>query len=134
MTAQASIRGGGRRKRGQERREYPVTVKMSKSEKATASAAAQRAGMALAAYICGATMDAAEYRSVPVPRMYQELLAELLRLSGLVRRARTSLNQAAAQPNATGKPGPDLEPVAAYYARVLVHVDQAAEVIRRRLG
>ncbi len=133
MAAGASLGGGRRRTRGQERRE-PITVKLSAAEKAALSDAAERAGMALAAYVCEAAMDAAEHRAVPVPKMQRELLAELLRVAGLVRRAGTNLNQAVARMNATGEPGPDLGPSAAYCTRVLDHVDQAAEVIKRRLG
>ncbi|MGH3188215.1 MAG: plasmid mobilization protein [Streptosporangiaceae bacterium] len=134
MAAEASLRGGGRRTRGKERREYPVTVKMSKTEKVTLSAAAQRAGMALAAYVCEAAMDAAEHRAVPVSKMHREMLAELINLAGLVRRAGTNLNQAVTRLNATGEPGPDLGASAAYCTRVLDHVDRAAELIRRRMG
>jgi hypothetical protein len=90
--------------------------------------------MALAAYVCSAAMDAAEHRAVPVPKMQQELLTELMRVAGLVRRAGTNLNQAVARQNATGSPGPDLGPSAAHCTRVLRHVDEAAELIRRRLG
>ena len=61
------------------------------------------------------------------------MLAELIRASGLVRRAGVNLNQAVARLNATGEPGPDLGPAAAYCTRVLRHVDEAAELIRRRL-
>jgi hypothetical protein len=78
-------------------------------------------------------MDAAEHRAVPVPKMHREMLAELIRVRGLVRRADVNLNQAVAQLNATGQPGPDLEQAAAYCAQVLRHVDAAAEQIRRRL-
>jgi uncharacterized protein (DUF1778 family) len=134
MAAEASPRGGGRRTRGNERREYPVTVKLSKTEKAILSAAAQRAGMALAAYVCEAAMDAAEHRAVPVPKVHREMLAELFRVADLVRRAGTNLNQAVARLNSTGEPGADLGPSAAYCIRVLEHVDRAAELIRRRLG
>jgi len=134
MAAEASLGSGWRRTRGPERREHPVTVKLSATEKATMSAAAQRAGMALAAFLGEAGMNTAEHRAVPVPKMQREILVELMRLAGLVSRARTDLNQAVVRLNATGEPGPDLGPSAAYLTRVLGHVDQAAEVIRRRLG
>jgi hypothetical protein len=109
-------------------------VKLSAAERATLAAAADRAGMALAAYLCEAAMDAAEHRAVPVPKVQREILAELLRVRGLVRRIGVNLNQAVARLNATGEPGPDLESAAAYCARVLGHVDQAAEQVRRRLS
>jgi len=134
MVAQATARGGARRPRAQqEEPRRPVTVKLSAEERAKMADAADRAGMALAAWLCETGMDAAEHRAVPVPKMYREMLAELVRVRGLVRRAGVNLNQAVAQLNATGQPGPDLEPGAAYCARVLRHVDAAAEQIRRRL-
>ena len=40
---------------------------------------------------------------------------------------------AVAKLNATGQPGPDLEPVAGYCARVARRVDEAAELVRRRM-
>jgi hypothetical protein len=133
VDAEASRRGGGRRERGRERREHVVKVKLSTAEKASLSAAAERAGLALAAYLGQAGLDAAENRAVPVPKMYRNMMAELLRASGLVRRAGGNLNQAVARLNATGAPGPDLDPAVAYCMRVARHLDEAAELVRRKL-
>jgi hypothetical protein len=130
-TARAAAGGGGRRARGGERREHAVTVKLSATEKAVLEAAASRAGLALAAYLSQASLDAAEHRAVPVPVLQRELLLELIRAGGLVRRAGTRLSQAVARLNATGTVGPDLRPAAAYCTRVAAHVDQAALLIRR---
>ncbi len=134
MVTRPSARGSGRRTRGQDRRELRVTVRLSAAESVTLSAAAARSRLALAAYMCETAMDAAEHRAVPVPVMQRELLAELMRVAALVRRAGVNFNQAVTRLNATGDPGPDLGPSAAYCTRVLDHVDQAAEMIRRRLG
>jgi hypothetical protein len=134
MAAEASGRGGGRRTRGQERRDDRVTVKMSKTEKVTISAEARRDGMALAAFICEAALAVAEHRAVPVPNMQRNILRELIRVADLLSPALTDLNQAAARRNATGEAGPDLTQVVAHLTRVLNHVDQAAELIRRQLG
>jgi uncharacterized protein (DUF1778 family) len=127
-------RGGGRRTRGQERRDDHLTVKMSKTERATISAAARRDKMALAAFVYEAALAAAEYRAVPVSKMDRDLLRELMRLVDLVGPAVADLHQAVAHLNATGEAGPDLARSAAYFTRVLGHVDQAAELIHRRLG
>jgi predicted ATPase len=129
----ASRRGGGRRERGHERREHVVKVKYSKAEKASLSAAAEQVSMAVAAYLGQVGLDAAENRAMPVPMMYQKMLAELLRASGIMRRAGVNLNQAVARLNATGVPGPDLEPAAAYCMQVARHLDEAAELVRRKL-
>ena len=133
MVAQATTRSGARRPREQQEPRQPFTVKLSAAERAKMADVADRVGMALAAWLCETGMDAAEHRAVPVPKMHREILAELTRVRGLVRRAGVNLNQAVAQLNATGQAGPDLEQAAAYCARVLRHVDAAAEQIRRRL-
>jgi uncharacterized protein (DUF1778 family) len=67
MAAKISHRGGGRRAHGRELRRFPLTVKLSKTEKAMLSAAAREAGLALAAYVCEAAMAAAGHRAIPPP-------------------------------------------------------------------
>jgi hypothetical protein len=133
MVTRPSARGGVRRTRGQERRK-PVAVRLPAAERATLSAAAGRAGMALAAYMCEAAMDAAGHRAVPVPKVQREMLAGLMRVAGLVRRAGTNFNQAVARLNATGRPGPDLEPSAAFCLRAVCQANEAADLLRRRPG
>lgn len=124
---------GGRRGHDGQRRDLTVTVRLSAAEKETLSAAAARAGLALSAYLGQAAMDAAENRAAPVSSVHRDLLAELIRASGLVRRAGTSLNQAAARLNAERAPGPDLIPAAAFVTRAARHVDEAALKISRSL-
>lgn len=125
--------GDGRRERGREPRAHKITVRLSDAELATLAAAAGRAGLALAAYISRAGMDAAEHRAAPVDEVRREALAELIRVAGLVRRAGVNLNQAVARLNATGQPGPDLGPAADYCMRVVGRIDQAATRISRDL-
>jgi hypothetical protein len=108
-------------------------VRLSDAELAALSAAADRAGLALSAYLGQAGMDAAEHRAVPVGEVQREALRELIRAAGLVRRAGVNLNQAVARLNATGTAGPDLEPAAAYCMRVVRQVDEAAMHVSRRL-
>ncbi len=129
----SSGKGRGRRPREQKPREYVVKVKLSAAEKASMSAAAERAGLAVAAYLGQAGLDAAEHRAVPVPVMQQEMLRELALARGMVRRIGTNLNQAVAQLNATGQPGPDLGPAVDCCMRAVRHVDEAALLISRRL-
>jgi hypothetical protein len=114
-------------------RPHSVSVKLSDAEKATLQAAAERAGMGLRAYLAQAGMDAAELRAAPVSAVHREALRELMRLAGLTRRIGVNFNQAVARLNATGEPGPDLEPAAAYCMRVVRQVDEAATLVRRRL-
>ena len=133
MVPGSSGKGRGRRPREQKPRGYVVKAKLSAAEKASMSAAAEQAGLALAAYLVQASLDAAEHRAVPVPVLQQEMLRELAQASRLVGRIETSLNQAVARLNAVGEPGPDLEPAVAYCMRAIRHVDEAALLISRRL-
>jgi hypothetical protein len=110
-----------------------VTVRLSDAEFAAITTAANRAGLALAAWLSRAGMDAAEHRAAPVSEVQREALAELIRAAEMVRRAGVNLNQAVARLHSTGVPGPDLGPAAEYCRRVVRHVDQAAEAVSRRL-
>lgn len=126
--------GAGRRARGQVPRAHCVTIRLSDDEQAILKEAAARAGLGLRAYISQAAVDTAQLRAVPAPVLQRQLVQELVRASGLVRRAGGNLNQAVAKLNATGQPGPDLGPAAAYCVRVVAHVDQAALLVMRRLA
>lgn len=128
----SSAMKSGRRARGQVPRANSVTIRLSDQEKAVLERAAAQAGLGLRAYIGQAAVDAAELRAVPVTVFQRQLLAELIRAAGLVRRAGVNLNQAVAKFHATGHPGPDLDPAVAYCLRVLRHVDEAALAVTRR--
>jgi hypothetical protein len=91
--AQSScVHGRGRRSRGLVPRLHVVKVKLSDAEKTALDAAAERAGLALGAFIARAGLDAAEYQAVPVGAAQREALGELIRVAGLVRRAGVNLN------------------------------------------
>ena len=125
--------GGGRRSRSGEPRGHKITVRLSDDELAALSAAAERSGLALAAYISKAAMDAAEHRDTGVSGVQREALAELIRAAEVVRRAGVNLNQAVARLQSTGHPGPDLVPAAEYCMRVVGRIDDAATQVSRRL-
>jgi hypothetical protein len=108
-------------------------VKFTLQEFAAVEEAAGRAGLAVSAWIGQTVTDAAELRTFPVGQLQREMLAELIRSAGLVRRAGVDLNQAVTRLNTTGTPGPDLEPAARFCLRVVERVDQAAELVRRRM-
>src|ERR1035441_7701674 len=122
---QSSVKGGGRRARGQVPRRHVVQVKFSEAEKTALEEAAARDGLAL--------LNVAEHRTAPVGSVQREALAELIRVAGLVRRVGVNLNQAVTRLNATGEPGPGPGPAAAYGMRVVRRVDEAALLIRRGL-
>ena len=109
-----------------------VTVRLSGREKAILDQAASREGLALAAYIGRACVEAAQCRAVTVPAWRQQMLAELIRASGLVGKVGVNFNQAVAKLNATGQADPDLESSAAYCVRVVRRVDEAASLLIRR--
>jgi len=63
----------------------------------------------------------------------RELLRELIRASGLVRRIGVNLNQAVAKLNATGQRSGDLLPYAAESLRRAERLDAVAEEVRKVL-
>jgi hypothetical protein len=125
--------GSRRRKREQPRRDIVIRVKVTAGEAAAIKAAADRARLSAGAWIGDVLISAAEHRAAPVDDLMREALHELIRLSGLTRRAGANLNQAVARLNATGQPGPDLAPAADWVARVARNVDDAATAITTRL-
>src|SRR5438067_1166364 len=97
--------GGARRWRERQRREYQVTVRLSEAELTTVRTAADRAGLALAAYLARAGMDVAEYRTGSITDLQRDALAELMVVGRLLRRIGTDPTRAVGRPNATGQPG-----------------------------
>ena len=61
------------------------------------------------------------------------MLIRLIELADLVGRIGADFSQAAARFSSTGAADPDLIPIAGYCMRVVRHIDEAAELIRRRL-
>ena len=124
---------GGRRSRGRVPREPAFRIKLSSAEKAAVRAAAARADLAPGAFAAQAVVDVAEDWVRPGPAVRRELAAELMEIAHLVGRAGVNLNQAVAGLNATGQPGPDLEPAAAFCMRTVRRVDEVVELLRRGL-
>ncbi len=110
--------GGSRRPRERQRRRYQVTVRLSEAERTALTATADRAGLALAASLVRAGMDVAEHRTGSITDLQRDALAELMVVGRLLRRISTDPNQAVGRLNATGQPGTDLGPAAAYCMRV----------------
>ena len=104
---------GSRRPRQQAKRSRRVGFSLTGEEYALLEAAAGRAGRATAAYAAEAALTAAQGRSMEQDTLFHELLRELMRASGLVRRIGVNLNQAVAKLNATGQRSGDLVPYAA---------------------
>lgn len=125
--------GARRRDRRTPPRDSVIRVKVTPGERAVIAGAADRAGLSVGAWIADACIAAAEHRAGDVDDVLREMLRELLRVSGLIQKAGTNLNQAVARLNATGQPGPDLAPAADWLTRVAGHVDDASLAISTRL-
>ena len=124
---------GSRRPRQQAKRSRRVGFSLTGEEYTLLEAAAGRAGRATAAYAAEAALMAAQGRSMEQDTLFHELLRELMRASGLVRRIGVNLNQAVAKLNATGQRSGDLVPYAAASLRRAERLDAVAEEIRKAL-
>jgi len=124
---------GSRRPRQQAKRSRRVGFSLTGEEYALLEAAAGRAGRATAAYAAEAALMAAQGRSMEQDTLLHELLRELIRASGLVRRIGVNLNQAVAKLNATGQRSGDLAPYAAESFRRAERVDAVADKVRNAL-
>jgi hypothetical protein len=128
-----SSMGGARRSRERQRREYQVTVRLSEAERTTLTAAADRAGLALAASLVRAGMDVAEHRAGSITELQRDAMAELMVVGRLLRRIGTDPNQAVGRPNATSQPGTDIGSAAAYCRQVARRADEAIVLLRKSL-
>ena len=128
----SSARGSYRTRTGEQRRPR-IQLWLTSAEWDTASAAAARAGMAPGAFAAQALLDVAEYRTVYLPEMRRQMIVAMMQAAGQVSRIGTTLDQALASLKASGVPGPDLEAAARQGARVIRLVEEAAQLVRRRL-
>jgi hypothetical protein len=111
-----------------------VRFGLSEGEFAELEAAAARAGLARGAYAAEAALAAARGTStVAADDRLRDVLAELIRAAGLVRRIGINLNQAVARLNATGQASGDLVPYAAESLRRAERLDMVAEQVRTAL-
>ena len=69
----------------------------------------------------------------PDPAVRRELQDQLADLAHQVHRAGVNLNHVVARLNATGQPGPDLEPAAEFCMRTVRRADETIELLRREL-
>src|SRR6266571_6490652 len=92
-----------RRPRQQAARTRTVRFDLTEEEFAELEQAAGRAGLAKGAYAAEAALSAARGTAVEPDTVLREALGELIRVSGLVRKIGTLLNQAVAKLNATDR-------------------------------
>jgi hypothetical protein len=124
---------GGRRPRQGIKRSHRVEFSLTLEEFELLGGAAERSGQARGAYAAEAALAAARGGPVAADTPLPELLRELIRAAGLVRRIGVNLNQAVARLNATGQRSGDLLPYAAESLRRAEHLDTAAEEVRKAL-
>ena len=124
---------GGRRPRQGTKRSNRVEFSLTDEEFALLGAAAGRAGRARGAYAAEAALAAAHGRPATADSPLPDLLRELIRAAGLVRRIGVNLNQAVARLNATGQRSGDLLPFAAESMHRAERLDAVAEQVRKAL-
>lgn len=116
------------------KRSRTLRFDLTETEFSEVEAAAERLGLAKGAFAAQATLAAARTgTAINVDSALHEVLGELIRAAGLVRRIGVNLNQAVAKLNATGQRSGDLLPYAAESLRRAWLLDQAAEEVRRRI-
>jgi hypothetical protein len=123
-----------RRSRQPARRGRTVRFDLNDDEFADLEAAAARAGLARGAFAAEAALAVARgTATVAADQSLRDVLGELIRAAGLVRRIGTNLNQAVARLNATGQHSVDLTAFAAESIRRAERLDAVAEQVRNAL-
>jgi hypothetical protein len=130
-----SMAGTVKRRRSRQAVPRPKVVQFSLTEDefAEVSKASARSGLARGAFAAEAALAMAREAPVLAWSPLREASVELMSAAGLVRRVGTNLNQAVARLNATGQRGEDLVPAAQFCARVIRHLDEAAEQVCRNV-
>lgn len=122
-----------RRPKAQVRRDRTIRFGLTDAEYDAVTAAAAEVGLANGAYAARTVLAAARGTGVAADEPLRQVLGELVRASGLVRRIGVNLNQAVARLNATGQPPGNLTAYARESLRRADRLDQAAEAVLRRL-
>ena len=122
-----------RRPRAANQRKRRVAVKYNDDELTTVQCAAARNGLAVAAYLGRAGIDAATGTAVPASRMQLDALEALQDATEQTRMAGRLLNQAVARLNSTGTAGPELRSYAEKVARTVKVLENAAIAVARKI-
>ena len=131
--ASGGVNGRARRRRHVAPRCWVVKFRLSEDEYAMLSDAARRGGWACGAYAARTALAAAQGTPTARDALAREALTALIRASGQLARVGVNLNQAVARLNSTGQYSGDLAAIAAYCARVIARLDEAALDVRKRL-
>jgi hypothetical protein len=115
-------------------RRRTVRFALTEAEFTDLEMAAARAGIAKGAFAAEAALAVARGTIAAAPDDgLRDVLAELVRAAGLVRRIGINLNQAVAKLNATGQRSGDLVPYAAEAIRRSRHLDALADQVRNAI-
>jgi hypothetical protein len=109
-----------------------VKFRLSEDEYAVVTEAARREGWACGAFAAHAALAAARGAPLALTGEVRGALQELMKTGRRVEKVGVNLNQAVAKLNATGQRSDDLGPIAAYCARVVTHLDEAATELRKK--
>ncbi len=129
----APPKSGSRRSPGEHQRLKLMTVRFTDGDLATVRAAAERAGMAVSAWVGELAVDAAEHRAMPPGWLHREVMTELVHLRSQIVWVGNNVNQIARAINSGIVPGMDLQPVLARLAEVVGSIEEAAEKVRSRM-
>jgi hypothetical protein len=129
----AHPKGGNRRSPGEYQRSKLMTVRFTDSDLATVRAAAERAGMAVSAWVGELAVDAAEHRAMPPGWLHREVMAELVHLRSQIVWVGNNVNQIARAINSGIVPGMDLQPLLTRLTEVVGSIEEAAEKVRSRM-
>jgi hypothetical protein len=133
-SGQARRRGqGSRRARQQPGRSFRVHFSLTEQEFAALEEAAGRTGLARGAFAAQVVLAHVNGSAAGPEAPDREVLRELVRAVGLVRRIGVNLNQAVARLNATGQRSGDLLLYARESMRRAGHLDEVAEEVRKAL-
>jgi Bacterial mobilisation protein (MobC) len=129
----AHPKGGNRRSPGEHWRTKTITVRFTDGELTAVRAAAERAGMAVSAWVGELAVDAAEHRAMPPGWLHREMMTELVHLRSQIVWVGNNVNQIARAINSGIVPDMDLHPVLTRLTEVADSIEQAAEKVRRRM-
>ncbi|GAA2621216.1 hypothetical protein GCM10010411_66380 [Actinomadura fulvescens] len=108
-------------------------MQVSESEYIVVRSAAQRLGLAVGAYAAEVVVAVASQSDPPQWSPLRELMSEVMRAAGQVRRVGVNLNQAVAALHSAGYPTAALQEYARVAVTTVTKLDDVAEEIRRNV-
>ncbi|MFI0448071.1 hypothetical protein [Actinomadura sp. 6N118] len=125
--------GRRRRRRRGVLRDRSLRVQVTEREYVLVRSAAQRMGLAVGAYAAEVVVAAASESDPPQWSPLRELMSEVMRAAGQVRRVGVNLNQAVAALHSAGYPTGALHEYARVATTTVTKLDDVAEEIRRKV-